>query len=82
MTQEDNQWGVQKVPEAKVRSGGAVAADAGKGAAAVAAMGTHILPGWGTAIGAVVGAVAGGVGSKLGKVKERKKKYAADQQNQ
>ncbi|MBK3799446.1 tape measure protein [Azospirillum brasilense] len=35
------------------------------GAAAGAAYGTMILPGWGTAIGAVIGAIAGAVGTTL-----------------
>ncbi len=40
---------------------GEVIAGVGTGALSGAAIGTEILPGWGTAIGAVVGGVAGGI---------------------
>lgn len=49
-----------------------VGATALKGAASGAALGTSILPGWGTAIGAVVGGVAGWIGGAGAKRRENR----------
>lgn len=56
------------------RGGAKIGGSAGKGAAAGASLGTSIMPGWGTAIGAVVGGL-GGLFAGIGGNRKDKAEY-------
>lgn len=53
----------------------------GSGAASGAAMGTSIMPGWGTAIGAVAGGVMGALGSRSAKKAAEQQKRSVEEAN-